>query len=46
MNKHKKDCRDKTCRGCGSDSELEKAYKRIKELEKEIEEFKKQNAAD
>jgi hypothetical protein len=37
MGKHKPDCRNKSCSGCGPDSDLNKANKRIKALEKAIE---------
>jgi hypothetical protein len=36
MSKHKPECRDKQCLGCGQESELAVLKERVKELEKHL----------
>lgn len=51
MKLHRDDCRSRSCRGCGVDSETNKLKRRVEELEKEnaelrrkIEDFSKSGA--
>lgn len=41
MKLHRDDCRDRTCRGCGIDSEMNKLKRRVEELEKENAELRR-----
>jgi hypothetical protein len=42
MSIHKPECRNKSCPGCGHDSEINKLRRRVVELERENEQLKRQ----